>query len=123
MQPFSYQVLDAAHEMGSRFWDTSDYYGDSEELIGKWYVWLLITRLFFRKRCSGRFKKTGKRDDIFLATKFGFTMDASMNVKIIGTAEYAKECLDKSLKRLGVDQIDLWYLHRQVVLTSLSMSG
>jgi hypothetical protein len=35
------QVLDAAHAAGSTFWDTADVYGDSEELLGKWYVILL----------------------------------------------------------------------------------
>lgn len=48
-----FKVLDHAYEAGATFWDTSDIYGDSEELFGKW------------------FKRTGKRDEIFLATKFG----------------------------------------------------
>ncbi|KAJ6497580.1 NADP-dependent oxidoreductase domain-containing protein [Mycena sanguinolenta] len=49
-EPF---LLDAAHVNGCTFWDTAHVYGDSEELIGKW------------------FKRTGKRNDIVLATKFG----------------------------------------------------
>ena len=49
-----FEVLDRALELGETFWDSSDVYGDSEDLIGKW------------------FKRTGNRDKIFLATKFGF---------------------------------------------------
>jgi aryl-alcohol dehydrogenase-like predicted oxidoreductase len=33
----SFQVLDRAYELGCTFWDTANIYGDSEELIGKWY--------------------------------------------------------------------------------------
>lgn len=39
------------------FWDTADLYGDSEEVVAEWL------------------KRSGKRDDIFLATNFGFPMD------------------------------------------------
>lgn len=46
-----FQVLDRAYELGETFWDSADVYGDSEDLLGKW------------------FKRTGKRDEIFLATK------------------------------------------------------
>ena len=42
-------LLDRAYELGSRFWDSSDVYGDSEALVGKW------------------FKRTGKRDDVLLS--------------------------------------------------------
>jgi len=56
-----------------------------------------------------RFKRTGKRDDIFLATKFGMTMTGAR-----GEPEYVKDACAKSLERLGVDQIDLYYLHRSV---------
>jgi aryl-alcohol dehydrogenase-like predicted oxidoreductase len=46
-----FQVLDRAYELGETFWDSADMYQDSEELVGKW------------------FKRTGKRNEIFLATK------------------------------------------------------
>ena len=72
-------------------------YGDSEELLGKW------------------FKRTGKRSEIFLATKFGFRTGGSWEdnaFRIDGTPEYTREAIDNSLKRLGVDYVDLWYLHR-----------
>ena len=59
-----------------------------------------------------RFKRTGKRDEIFLATKFGIVTDPDRAVN--GTPEYAVQALDASLKRLGTDHVDLWYLHRLV---------
>ena len=58
----------------------------------------------------GRFKRTGKRSEIFLATKFGITRGTDKFVT--GDPEYVKAACAKSLSRLGVDQIDLYYLHR-----------
>lgn len=58
-----------------------------------------------------RFKRTGKRNDIFLATKFGFTHADSVWA-INGSPAYVKEAMGNSLKKLGVDSIDLFYLHR-----------
>jgi len=87
-----FKVLDRAYELGQTFWDTSDYYGDNEELIGKWFA------------------RTGKRDEIFLATKFGFGSDYNAGVR--SDAEFVKEACDRSLKRLGVETIDLYYAHR-----------
>ncbi|KIM70472.1 hypothetical protein SCLCIDRAFT_100706 [Scleroderma citrinum Foug A] len=87
-----FKVLDAALQYGCNFWDTANMYGDSEELIGKW------------------FKRTGKRDKIFLATKFG--VESSKPNYADGTPENARACLKRSLERLGVETIDLYYLHR-----------
>jgi len=84
-----FQVLDAALEQGCTYWDTADVYGDNEDLIGQW------------------FKRTGKRDKIFLATKFGFVPDG-----ISGKPEYVRTAIQKSLNRLGVESVDLYYLHR-----------
>lgn len=57
-----------------------------------------------------RFKRTGKRNEIFIATKFGA---GSPSGKIIdGSPAYVKEACQKSLEKLGVDQIDLYYAHR-----------
>ncbi|RFU77506.1 aldo keto reductase [Trichoderma arundinaceum] len=89
-----FRVLDRAHELGSTFWDTADVYGDNEELIGKW------------------FKRTGKRDDIFLATKCGGVFGASGSASIRSDPEYVRQACDKSLQLLGVSHIDLFYLHR-----------
>ncbi len=93
-----FQILDKAYDMGETFWDTADAYMDNEDLIGKW------------------FKRTGKRDDIFLATKFGITMkDGSMAVR--SDPEYVKEACERSLERLGLSTIDLYYCHRLDVKT------
>lgn len=54
-----------------------------------------------------RFKRTGKRNDIFLATKFGFMPDYTIS----GKPENVRSSAEKSLSRLGVDYIDLYYLH------------
>jgi aryl-alcohol dehydrogenase-like predicted oxidoreductase len=64
---------------------------------------------YSRTRAS-RFKRTGKRNEIFLATKFGA---GSPSGKIIdGSPAYVKEACNKSLAKLGVDYIDLFYAHR-----------
>ncbi|KAH9477386.1 Aldo-keto reductase str7 [Psilocybe cubensis] len=84
-----FKVLDAALEAGCTNWDSSDIYGDSEELLGKW------------------FKRTGKRDQIFLATKFGVTPQGAN-----GTPKYVRSAVESSLKKLGIDTIDLYYIHR-----------
>ncbi|KAJ7851979.1 NADP-dependent oxidoreductase domain-containing protein [Mycena leptocephala] len=85
-----FKVLDAAHAAGCTFWDTADLYGDSEELIGKW------------------FKRTGKRDDIFLCSKFGFILPS---FALDGSPAHVKEATESSLAKLGVECIDLYYLH------------
>ncbi|KAK7460545.1 Aldo-keto reductase str7 [Stygiomarasmius scandens] len=84
-----FQVLDAAYAQGCRHWDSSNVYGDSEVLIGKW------------------FKKTGKRQEIFLATKFGMTPQG-----VRGDPESVKQQCAQSLERLGIETIDLYYQHR-----------
>lgn len=57
-----------------------------------------------------RLKRTGKRNEIFIATKFGFSRAPDRLVD--GRPEYAAQQIERSLKRLGVDCIDLYYLHR-----------
>ncbi|KAF7324587.1 Aldo/keto reductase [Mycena kentingensis (nom. inval.)] len=90
----AFKFLDAIYDSGCRHWDTADIYGPSEHTIGKWMA-----------------KNPSKRDDIFLATKFGFV--AMTGDKIIdGSPEYARKAVEKSLKRLQVESIDLYYLHR-----------
>lgn len=85
--------LDRAHELGARFWDSADVYADTEEIIGKW------------------FERSGKRTDIFLATKG--SMDRSTGVTIVRSdAEYLRTACERSLKKLGVEYIDLYYVQR-----------
>ncbi|CAL1698067.1 unnamed protein product [Somion occarium] len=87
-----FKLLDAVYESGCLNWDTADVYGDSEDFLGQW------------------FKRTGKRNEIFLATKVGLYLQPDRLVN--GDPEYIKETFANSLKRLGVDYIDLYYLHR-----------
>lgn len=93
----SARVLTRAADLGITFWDTSDIYGPetNERLIGKW------------------FKDTGRRSEIFLASKFGNTYEAGKRSNSVrGDAAYVKEACSKSLERLGVETIDLYYQHR-----------
>ena len=65
-----------------------------------------------------RFKRTGKRNEIFIATKFGFNMEPG-GKPVIGVPEYVPKAAEKSLSRLGVDYIDLYYLHRYIAQRDL----
>ena len=61
-----------------------------------------------------RLERSGKRNEIFLATKFGLAHgDPSRTVN--GDPKYVKQALDKSLENLGVDWVDLYYLHRRAL--------
>lgn len=53
-----------------------------------------------------RFKRTGKRNEIFIATKAGFVKDGANN-----TSQYLRSQLENSLKLMGTDHIDLFYVH------------
>jgi aryl-alcohol dehydrogenase-like predicted oxidoreductase len=94
----SIATVHAAIDAGCTFIDTADVYGDgaNEELVGQ--------------------ALAGRRDEVVLATKFGFKRsrpsDPMPNV-VDGSPEYARSALDASLRRLGVDHVDLWYLHRR----------
>ncbi len=89
-----YKVLDHAHAIGARFWDTADVYYDSEQCIGEWLR-----------------RNPEKRADIFLTTKFG--LDYSTGVQVERTdPQYVREACEKSLNVLNVDAIDLYYIHR-----------
>lgn len=70
----------------------------------------LGTRLTITSRAD-RFKRTGNRGKIFLATKFG-GFHGQHDRAICGEPHYVKLAIEKSLKRLGVDHVDLYYLHR-----------
>jgi aryl-alcohol dehydrogenase-like predicted oxidoreductase len=98
----SIATLNKALELGINFWDTADMYGygHNEELISKVLV--------------------PNRDKIFIATKFGFRQTEGNNSNFAGTPAtyfdgspaYLKQAVEKSLKRLGIDTIDLYYAHR-----------
>ena len=89
-------TLNRAIELGVDFFDTSDMYGPykNEELLGK----------AFR----------GRRDEVIIATKFGIQRDPTSETgrSINGRPEYVREACEGSLKRIGIDCIDLYYQHR-----------
>ncbi|OKL60883.1 hypothetical protein UA08_03876 [Talaromyces atroroseus] len=95
-----FALLDRAVEIGAMFWDTSDLYGDNEELLAKW------------------FKKTGKRDQIFLASNFGYVR-GSTTLEIDSSPQYCKKACDVTLKVLGIDYIDLYYAHNVDTVTPI----
>ncbi|GBC00915.1 hypothetical protein RclHR1_00400029 [Rhizophagus clarus] len=89
----SINVLNRSIELGCNFWDTADMYGDNEILLSK----------VLKER----------RNEVFLCTKFGFVRGPDGQVKgISGTPEYVRQACETSLKRLGIDCIDLYYQHR-----------
>jgi aryl-alcohol dehydrogenase-like predicted oxidoreductase len=89
-------TLHRALELGVNFLDTADMYGPhtNEQLIGKAIA--------------------GKRDQVFLASKFGIVRDPANPVVrgVNGRPEYIRNAIDGTLQRLGVDTLDLYYQHR-----------
>lgn len=91
----SIATIHAALDRGMNFIDTSDMYGNgaNEELIGR--------------------AIKGRRQEVVLATKFGYVMDENNAiVGVNGRPEYVKQSCERNLTRLGVEVIDLYYLHR-----------
>jgi aryl-alcohol dehydrogenase-like predicted oxidoreductase len=87
-------VLRRAFDLGVTFFDTADKYGKghNEQLVG---------------RVLG-----DRQDEIVLATKFGFVGSPDDPKGVVGRPEYVGPACDDSLRRLGMDVIDLYYLHR-----------
>ena len=104
-EPTSRDIFNAYREAGGNFVDTADIYsgGESERLVGQFI------------------KEIGSRDEIVLATKFAFNRSASPLVASQGGAgnpnaggagaKNIHRALDASLKRLGTDYIDLYWMH------------
>ncbi len=91
----SIQTIHRALDLGVNFLDTADVYGPytNEELIGR--------------------AIKDRRDKVALATKFGCVRGPNGEwVGLNGSPDYVRACCDASLQRLGVDHIDLYYLHR-----------
>ena len=92
----SIKTIHRALELGVNFLDTADMYGygDNEELVGK--------------------AIKDKRDEFVVATKFAIERDRNDSTVrgINGKPEYVKSAVEKSLKRLGIETIDLYYQHR-----------
>ena len=89
-------TLHRALELGINLLDTADMYGPhtNEELIGQ--------------------AIRGKRDQVFLASKFGIVRDPANPAArgVNGRPEYIRQSIEGSLKRLGVETLDLYYPHR-----------
>ncbi len=81
-------------DLGVNFLDTADVYGDGHNEM-------LIAKVLKQRR-----------KEVVVGTKFGFVGDEHGNVKINGNPEYVQTACEKSLQRLGVDEIDLYYFHR-----------
>jgi len=91
----SIATIHRAIDLGVNFLDTADVYGPfaNEELVGR--------------------AIRARRNEVFLATKFGILRSADPNYRgICGRPEYVRSACEASLKRLGVDVIDLYYQHR-----------
>jgi aryl-alcohol dehydrogenase-like predicted oxidoreductase len=92
----SLATIDRAIDLGITFFDTADIYGPltNEELVGRGI--------------------RGKRHRVVIATKFGILRDSDKPGfrGINGRPEYVKEACEASLRRLGIDCIDLYYQHR-----------
>ncbi len=92
----SIRTIHRALELGVTLLDTADIYGlgDNEELVGKAIA--------------------GKREGVFLATKFGIVRDPNDPTarRMDGSPAYVKRACEASLRRLRVDHIDLYYQHR-----------
>jgi aryl-alcohol dehydrogenase-like predicted oxidoreductase len=90
----SIAVVHHALDLGVNFLDSSDMYGwgQNEELLGR--------------------ALRGRRDRVVLATKFGNLRKPDGTAGVNGRPEYVPQACDASLKRLGVDTIDLYYQHR-----------
>src|SRR5436853_3103947 len=90
----SVATLQRALELGITLFDTANAYGlgHNEQLVGRVLA--------------------GHRDRVALATKFGIAGFRDGRMVIDGSPEYAKTCCEDSLRRLGMETIDLYYLHR-----------
>ncbi len=91
----STETLQKALDLGVTHFDTSDMYGwgHNEELIG---------------RALG-----GRRDEFVLATKFGNLVEPDGTRHVDSSGKWAREACDASLRRLGMETIDLYYMHRR----------
>lgn len=87
-------VLKRALDIGIDFLDTADMYGNGENEI-------LVSEIL-----------SGRRDEVFLATKFGFRYRDGGGAYIDASPKYAKSAIDASLRRLKTDHVDLYYAHR-----------
>ncbi|MFI5709864.1 aldo/keto reductase [Kribbella sp. NPDC051620] len=88
-------TLEHAFELGITFFDTADAYGfgENERFLAPFFA--------------------AHRDELVIATKFGLNRTADGELTIRNDPAYLRAAADASLQRLGVDQIDLYYMHRR----------
>lgn len=123
-EPESFEILDRYHAAGGRFLDTADCYawwvrdgdtgGESEALLGRWLA------------------RTGRRDEVFLATKGSAWVSDPAAIRAGQAAaadQYAgaggdtlRHALNESLCRLGIEYVDLYYVHVDDLRTPLEES-
>jgi len=107
-EPDSFRLLDAALDAGLNFIDTADVYsrwipghagGESETILGKWFA------------------RSGKRDQVIVATKAGMDMgDGKAGL----APKYIEHAVEDSLRRLQTDRIDLYQAHKDDAATPLA---
>jgi aryl-alcohol dehydrogenase-like predicted oxidoreductase len=90
----SIATIHRALELGCNFLDTADMYGTgaNEELVGRAIA--------------------GRRDEVVLATKFGIVREDGAR-RVDSSGAYVKQAVEASLRRLGTDHVDLYYMHRR----------
>ncbi|KZV84914.1 aldo-keto reductase [Exidia glandulosa HHB12029] len=94
--PECFALLDRALELGCTFWDTSNIYGGNEDMLNR----------YFKAR-------PGARSKVFLATKFAIWVDPATGTPAPrGDYDFTIEAGNKAPERLGVDSVDLFYVHR-----------
>lgn len=100
-EAMSFRMIDRSLDAGINFIDTADVYGQdglSERVIGNW------------------FQKSGRRNDVVIATKFRFTMGSGPNSS--GASRYrVVKTVEDSLRRMKTDRIDLYQVHMQDITT------
>jgi aryl-alcohol dehydrogenase-like predicted oxidoreductase len=92
--PASLAMLERALELGVTFFDTAEVYGPfhNEELLGR--------------------ALKSRRDQVVIATKFGFRIEGGKITGLDSRPEHVREAVEASLRRLGTDHVDLLYQHR-----------
>jgi aryl-alcohol dehydrogenase-like predicted oxidoreductase len=93
------RVVDAALDAGVTFFDTADVYGESETFLGEVLA--------------------GRRDQVVLATKFGLPLRGALgdDRDARGSRWYVRRAVERSLRRLRTDHVDLYQMHRPDPLT------
>src|SRR5436190_16007514 len=91
----SIKTIHRAVDVGMTFLDTADMYGrgKNEQLVGTAIA--------------------DRRDDVVIATKFGIVREEGQPRRVDSTPEYARKACEASLRRLAVDYIDLYFMHRR----------